>query len=120
MKIWAQEKSFFKNDNPESRIKWSLYIRVWKEFGRPYWKLLALGVLCTTLAASAEAYSITLVKQVIDKGFIEKNAKSLIWIGLQIVAAFGVKGFFTYSKTLAMTKAGWVFLGCGGGYTEIC
>ncbi len=106
MKIWAQVKSFFKNDNPESRIKWSLYIRVWKEFGRPYWKLLALGVLCTTLAASAEAYSITLVKQVIDKGFIEKNARSLIWIGLQIVAAFGVKGFFTYSKTLAMTKAG--------------
>ena len=106
MKLWEQIKSFIRNDNPDSKIKWSLYIRVWKEFGIPYWKWLALGVLCTVIAASAEAYSITLVKQVIDKGFIEKNMDLLLWVGLQIVAAFGVKGIFTYSKTLTMTKAG--------------
>lgn len=105
-KIWGSIKSFIRNDNPEAKIKWSLYIRVWKEFGKPYWKWLALGILCTILSAGAEAFSITLVKQVIDKGFIEKNMTSLVWIGLEIVVVFCAKGAFTYAKSLTMTRAG--------------
>jgi len=105
-KIWASIKSFIRNDNPDAKIKWSLYIRVWKEFGKPYWKWLLLGILFTVLAAGAEAFSITLVKQVIDKGFIEKNMGSLVWIGCQIVFAYVAKGAFAYAKTLTMTRAG--------------
>lgn len=105
-KVIAAIKSFIKNDDPRSKIKWSLYGRVWLEFGKPYWKLLAIGVLCTTIAAGAEAFSITLVKQVIDQGFIEKNMGSLFVIGLEIIGAFGAKGLFNYIKTLVMTKAG--------------
>ena len=105
-KIWGGIKSFIRNDNPEAKIKWSLYIRVWKEFGRPYWKWLALGIICTIASAGAEAFSITLVKQVIDKGFIEKNMNSLVWIGMEIVAVFCAKGALTYAKSLTMTKAG--------------
>lgn len=105
-KVYQSIKSFIKNDNPDARIKWSLYGRVWMEFGKPYWRWLLAGVICTTIAASAEAFSITLVKQVIDQGFIEKNMESLFFIGLQIIAAFGAKGFFGYMKTLSMTKAG--------------
>ena len=101
-------KSFIRNDNPEARIKWSLYIRVWTEIGKPQWKWLLLGVICTTLAAAAEGFSITLVKQVIDRGFIEKNMQSLFFIGLQIVTAFGAKGVFSFLKTVTMTKAGLV------------
>ncbi len=105
-KIWQSIKSFIRNDNPQAKIKWSLYLRVWKEIGKPQWKWLVFGVICTTLAAGAEGFSITLVKQVIDQGFIEKNMESLFFIGLQIIAAFGVKGIFTFLKTLTMTKAG--------------
>lgn len=105
-KIWGNIKSFIRNDNPEAKIKWSLYIRVWKEFGKPYWKWLALGIICTVASAGAEAFSITLVKQVIDKGFIEKNMNSLVWIGMEIVAVFCAKGALTYAKSLTMTKAG--------------
>ncbi|MCR4918166.1 MAG: ABC transporter ATP-binding protein/permease [Alphaproteobacteria bacterium] len=115
MNLIKRIKSFIKNDNPDAKIKWSLYIRVWKEFGKPYWKWLALGVLCTTLAASAEAYTITLIKKIVDGAVGEKLANStnmkmelrgLAWVGLQIIAAFGAKGLFTYAKTLTMTKAG--------------
>ena len=105
-KIWEAVKAFIRNDNPDARIKWSLYIRVWKEFGKPYWKWLAMGVLFTVMAAGAEAYSIMLVKQVVDKGFIEKNMESLFWIGVQIVGVFCAKGAFSYAKTMVMTKGG--------------
>ncbi len=105
-KIWKSIVSFIRNDNPQAKIKWSLYLRVWKEIGKPQWKWLLIGVICTTLAAGAEGFSITLVKKVIDQGFIEKNMQSLFFIGLQIIAAFGAKGVFTFFKTLTMTKAG--------------
>ena len=56
-------KAFIKNDDPEAQLKWRLYGRVWHELGKPYWKLLLAGVICTVLASGAEAYSITLVKK---------------------------------------------------------
>jgi len=106
MKIFDRVKSFIRNDNPESKIKWSLYGRAWREFGKPYWPLLVLGVLFTMAAAGAEAFSITLVKKVIDQGFIEKNISSLFVIGLEIIGAFTAKGFFNYVEGLAMAKVG--------------
>jgi len=99
-------KSFFKNDNPETQIKWSLFSRVWRDIGKPQWKWLTAGIACTIVAASAEGASILLVKQVIDQGFIEQSMHSLYVFGLLIVAAFGTKSVFTYSKTLLMAKAG--------------
>ena len=73
---------------------------------KPQWKWLLAGVICTIAAASAEGFTITLVKQVIDQAFIEKSMSSLYLFALQIVAAFGAKGAFSYSKDLIMTKAG--------------
>lgn len=98
--------SFIKNDNPETRIKWSLYIRTWKEFGIPYWKYIISGIICTVLAATAEGYTITLVKDIIDRGFIEKNMDILYLIGLQLVGAYFCKSIFTYAKTFVMSRTG--------------
>ncbi len=102
----AKIKGFIKNDDKDSQLKWSLYGRVWREVGKPYWKWLLMGIICTIIAAGAEAYSITLVKKVIDQGFIEKSMDALYFIGLQIIAAFGFKSAFNYSKSLIMSKAG--------------
>lgn len=96
----------FQPKDADSKIKWSLYGRVWREIGKPQWKWLLAGVICTIAAASAEGFTITLVKQVIDQAFIEKSMSSLYLFALQIVAAFGAKGAFSYSKDLIMTKAG--------------
>lgn len=95
-----------KEKDPKTKIKWSLYGRVWREIGRPYWKWLLAGVVCTIVAASAEGYTVTLIKQVMDKGFISKNMNSLIFIGGQVVFAFLLKGFFNYVKSLIMSKTG--------------
>ncbi|MBN1324839.1 MAG: ABC transporter ATP-binding protein [Alphaproteobacteria bacterium] len=105
-KISKKIKSLFEGDKKNAGIKWSLYGRVWREIGKPYWKWLLAGVVCTILAASAEGFTITLVQKIVDKAFIEKSAETIYLLGLQIVAAFGTKGIFNYAKSLTMAKAG--------------
>ncbi len=105
-KISNKIKSFIKGDESNGRIKWSLYGRVWREVGAPYWKWLVAGIIFTVLAAGAEAYTITLVQQVVDKAFIEKSMNAIYWLGIQVIIAFGAKGTFTYAKALIMSKGG--------------
>ena len=105
-KIKNKIVAFVKGDESNGRIKWSLYGRVWREIGRPYWKWLAAGIVFTILAAGAEAYTITIVQQVVDKAFIEKSLTAIYWLGVQVIVAFGAKGAFTYAKALIMAKGG--------------
>lgn len=105
-KISNKIKSFIKGDESNGRIKWSLYGRVWREIGQPYWKWLLAGVIFTILAAGAEAYTITIVQQVVDKAFIDKSIDAVYWLGVQVIVAFGAKGAFTYAKSLIMSKGG--------------
>ena len=105
-KIKKNIQKFIQGDKNNGRIKWSLYSRVWREIGRPQWKWLLFGVIATIGAAGAEAYTITLVQQVVDKAFIQKSMANIYFFGLQVIAAFGVKGIFSYSKSLLMAKAG--------------
>ena len=102
-------KNFLKSSKekkPKQKIKWSLLGRIWREIGRPYWKWLLLGVVFTILTASAEGYTIMLVQRVIDVGFVENNMDLLLIIGLQIVAAFSIKGISRYSRAMIMAKTG--------------
>ena len=99
-------KSLIKGDRDNGRIKWSLYGRVWREIGQPYLKWLIAGVIFTVLAASAEAYTITLVQQVVDQAFINKSMTAIYFLGAQVIIAFGAKGAFTYAKALIMSKGG--------------
>lgn len=105
-KISNKIRSFIKGDESNGRIKWSLYGRVWREIGRPYWKWLVAGIVFTILAAGAEAYTITIVQQVVDKAFIEKSLSAIYFLGIQVIVAFGAKGTFTYAKSLIMSKGG--------------
>ncbi len=99
-------KTFIKGDQNNKRVKWSLYGRVWREIGKPYWKWLLFGIIFTILAAGAEAYTITIVQQVVDKAFIEKSMTAIYWLGIQVIVAFGAKGAFTYAKDLIISKGG--------------
>lgn len=105
-KISNKIKSFIQGDKSNGRIKWSLYGRVWREIGAPFWKWLAAGIIFTILAAGAEAYTITLVQQVVDKAFIEKSMTAIYFLGIQVIIAFGAKGAFTYAKALIISKGG--------------
>ncbi|MDR0319850.1 MAG: ATP-binding cassette domain-containing protein [Rickettsiales bacterium] len=97
---------FLKNNDAESKVKWSLWGRVWREIGRPHIFGLIAGVALMLVAVGAEAFSITLVKQAIDYGFIDNNMSFLYILGLQIIAAFFFKGAAGYANTLVMAKVG--------------
>ena len=105
-KLKQKTKNLVHGDESNGRIQWSLYIRVWNEIGRSYLKWLVAGIVFTILAAAAEAYTITLVHQVVDKAFIEKSMTAIYLLGIQVIIAFGAKGTFTYAKALIMSKGG--------------
>ena len=105
-KLKQKTKTLVHGDDSNGRIQWSLYIRVWNEIGRSYLKWLVAGIVFTILAAAAEAYTITLVQQVVDKAFIEKSMTAIYLLGIQVIIAFGAKGTFTYAKALIMSKGG--------------
>ena len=73
--MFQKIKSFLRNDDPLTQIKWSLYGRVWRECGLPYWKWLVAGIICTVLAACAEGYSVTLIGKIVDKGIAEQKKR---------------------------------------------
>jgi len=105
-KMLKKIKKLIRGDKENKPIKWSLYLRVWREIGLPYLKWLIIGVVFTVAAASAEGYAITIAKRIVDETFIAKNMDSLYIIGLQIIGVYGVKGLCTFIKTIAMAKAG--------------
>ncbi len=99
-------KTLIKGDESNGRIKWSLYVRIWNEIGRPQWKWLLAGIIATIGTAAAEGYAITLVQRVVDDAFIQKSMQSIYVIGMQVIAAYGAKGICSYAKALIMSKAG--------------
>ncbi len=102
--MFFKKKKKAKQENV--KIEWSLYGRIWRDIGRPFWKWLAAGIVFTILAAAAEGFTITIVQRVIDEAFIGKSMTYMYFFGLQIIAAFGAKGVFRYAKDLIMAKAG--------------
>ena len=105
-KLSQKIKSLIKGDESNGRIKWSLYIRIWNEIGRPQWKWLLFGILATIGTAAAEGYAITLVQRVVDEAFIQRSMQSIYIIGLEVIAAYGGKSICGYAKALIMSKAG--------------
>lgn len=100
-------KSLIKNEDKDvGRVKWSLYGRVWREVGKPQLKYLVAGIICTVLAAAGESYTIVVIRQVVDKAFVQKSMAAIYFLGVQVILAFGIKGAFTYAKSLIMSKGG--------------
>ena len=92
--------------NKHEKLEWSNLGRIWREVGRPQMKWLVLGITCTLLAAAAEGWTVILLRNIVDQGFIEHNIGILYLLAIQIVAAFFLRSIFGYARLLFMTKAG--------------
>ncbi|MDR1418275.1 MAG: ABC transporter ATP-binding protein/permease [Endomicrobium sp.] len=91
------------NVSPESiqKIK-----RLWIWYVLPQWKLLALSTIFMGIYSVLNAWSVSLLKPVFDKVFIEQNRDILITIALEVIVAFGAKGFAQYFQSVTMTRLG--------------
>ncbi len=81
-----------------------MYKRVWDTYIAQKWRWLVLAVLLMLIAASFDALLVRQLKPIFDEVFIDKNRASLGTIGLTILALYFLKGVFSYSQSLVMTK----------------
>ncbi|MBO4520594.1 MAG: ABC transporter ATP-binding protein [Alphaproteobacteria bacterium] len=87
--------------NKESML---MYKRVWNTYVADKWRWLILAVFLMLIAASFDALLVRQLKPIFDEVFIDKNRDSLGIIGLTILGLYFLKGVFTYSQVLVMTK----------------
>lgn len=81
-----------------------MYKRVWLTYVAPKWKLLTLSVVLMLVASSFDALLVSQLKPVFDEVFLDKNRALLGRIGLIILGLYFLKGAFSYTQALVMTK----------------
>jgi subfamily B ATP-binding cassette protein MsbA len=91
------------NMNPDSIKKMK---HLWVGYILPQWKLLALSMIFMGIYSVLNAWSVSLLKPVFDKVFIEQNRDILFTIAVEIIMAFGAKGFAQYLQSVTMTMLG--------------
>lgn len=100
--------AFFKKKNKDlpalNKENILMYKRVWMTYVGPKWKMLTLSIVLMLIASSFDALLVSQLKPIFDKVFIAKNREMLGRIGLVILALYFLKGVFSYSQSLVMTK----------------
>lgn len=100
--------AFFKKKNKDlpalNKENILMYKRVWMTYVAPKWKMLTLSIVLMLIASSFDALLVSQLKPIFDKVFIAKNREMLGRIGLVILALYFLKGVFSYSQSLVMTK----------------
>ena len=87
--------------NKESML---MYKRVWKTYIADKWRWLIFAVFLMLIAASFDALLVRQLKPIFDEVFIDKNRASLGTIGIAILTLYLLKGVFSYSQSIVMTK----------------
>ncbi|WP_302451239.1 lipid A export permease/ATP-binding protein MsbA [Acidaminococcus fermentans] len=83
----------------------NLYLRILR-FIKPYLPRLALAGICTVLTSAANLYVPWIVRDVIDKVFINNDAQLLNLIALGIVVIFFARGITYYGQNYLMNYVG--------------
>ena len=63
-----------------------------------------IGALAlTSITAGVEAYSVSLLRPIFDKGFISQDGKVLFFLCAQILGLYFIKGWFYFAQTLILS-----------------
>ncbi|MDR2522719.1 MAG: ATP-binding cassette domain-containing protein [Synergistaceae bacterium] len=104
---WICEKIFGKakgNESGGSNSDMAVLTRIWREHTKKYMGTL-LGVMAlTALNTTTEAYAVSLLRPVLDEGFISQNKQLLLALCLQVILIYLAKGWFYYAQSLIMTR----------------
>ncbi len=97
--------SLFKKKDKQNNKKLNTTIlhRIWREHTKKYiWALIG-AMIITSLTAATEAFSVSLLKPIFDKGFIDHNSHVLFVLCAQIVGLYFIKGWFYFAQTMILT-----------------
>ncbi|WP_026784376.1 ABC transporter ATP-binding protein [Pleomorphomonas koreensis] len=81
-------------------------VRLFRANFRPYARRYAFAVVMMVIAALATAASAYIIREIINKIFIQKNEGLVFTIAGVIVLIYLVKGFATYFSSVTLTKIG--------------
>lgn len=95
---------FKKKDKQNSKkLNTTILHRIWREHTKKYiWALIG-AMIITSLTAATEAFSVSLLKPIFDKGFIDHNSHVLFVLCAQIVGLYFIKGWFYFAQTIILT-----------------
>lgn len=95
---------FKKKDKQNSKkLNTTILNRIWREHTKKYiWALIG-AMIITSLTAATEAFSVSLLKPIFDKGFIDHNSHILFVLCAQIVGLYFIKGWFYFAQTIILT-----------------
>jgi len=91
---------------PQHTSTLTLMRRLWRESIRHHLGWLIPAVICMALVAAATAFSVWLLKPVIDEVFVAKNRDMLWPLGGAVFAAFLIKGLANYGQSVLMSLVG--------------
>jgi ATP-binding cassette, subfamily B, bacterial MsbA len=83
----------------------SIYRRLLQSL-RPYLNIFIIGIIATILESLADAGFISLIKPIIDKGFIARDQQFIHWLPIIIVAIFFCKGILSFVSNYYVNKVG--------------
>ncbi|WP_319241436.1 lipid A export permease/ATP-binding protein MsbA [uncultured Propionivibrio sp.] len=80
----------------------ALYFRL-LTYVRPYWRVLAGGLVATSLAAATEPMFPALLKPLLDNGFASDNGYKPLTVAAMIVGIFVLRGIVSFLASYAMS-----------------
>jgi subfamily B ATP-binding cassette protein MsbA len=100
------KKLFFFNFTFLKKNTFDMIKYLWVKYIYHEWKLLIISIIFMGLYSIFNVFSISLLKPVFDKVFVDKNINVLMNIANKIIIVFGLKSISQYIQSISMTKLG--------------
>lgn len=84
----------------------ALYKRLLRTYVRRYWKILLLGMVCMLVVAATTGAQAYMIKPLLDKIFVDKNAFYLTWLPVAIVVIFTLNSLADFGQSIALRYVG--------------
>ncbi len=75
-----------------------LYARLFK-YVRPYWYILLIGMMASMCYSCIDAWFVSFLKPLLNKGLVAKNPHFLKWAPVQILLVFAARGMMSFFST---------------------
>ncbi len=85
---------------------WALLKRMLGEHGRDFGPRYAVAFVFMAVFAACTSATAWLMRDVINKIFVDKNTDALLWIPAIIVPLFVIKGFASYFQEVTLSRIG--------------
>ncbi len=88
----------------DAKLNFGILRRIWREHTKKYIGSLIGAMIITSLTALTEAYAVSLLKPIFDKGFIDRDSRVLFILCSQIILLYFLKGGLYFAQTIILSS----------------